>query len=104
MRTGIVAAAILLSVGHAGTALADCSLKDPPPLPDGASASEPEMMAAQQAIKSYLQETQEFLACLEGQSRGRLSNEGIRRYNEAIERMEKLAASFNRELRTFKSR
>lgn len=88
----------------AGAAQAECVLKDPPVLPNGATAQEAEMIAAQQAVKAYVAETQEFLSCLEFEGRGRSGGDWTRRYNDASTRMERLAAEFNKQLRAFKSK
>ncbi|WP_119677303.1 hypothetical protein [Indioceanicola profundi] len=101
LRTALLAAALFIAPA---TAMAECTLSSAPQIPDGASATDAEMVAAQQAVKSYLTETQEFLGCLEAESRGRTTSDFTKRYNEASERMEKLAADFNKQLRAFKSR
>lgn len=88
----------------AGIAHAECTLKDAPVLPDGASATEPQMIAAQQSVKAYVSETQEYLACLEFEGKGRAGGDWTKKYNEASTRMEKLAADFNKQLRAFKSK
>ncbi len=88
----------------AGVAHAECTLKDPPVLPDGAAATEPQMIAAQQSVKAYVAETQEYLACLEFEGKGRAGGDWTKKYNEASTRMEKLAADFNKQLRAFKSK
>lgn len=104
MKKFAFALTLTFGLAIAGSAAADCTLKDAPPVPDGKSAAEAEMAAAQQAIKSYVAETQEFLQCLEFESKGRMSGDVTRRYNDASERMEKLAADFNKQLKAFKAK
>ncbi|ACJ00922.1 hypothetical protein [Rhodospirillum centenum] len=104
MKKTLATTAMLLTLGFAGTAAADCTVGDPPTVPDGTSATEAEMVSAQQAIKAYVAETQEFLQCIEFESKGRPTGDATRRYNEASERMEKLASNFNKQLKVFKSR
>ena len=99
--TAIFAVAML---GFAGAAHAECTLKDAPVLPDGASAAEAQMVAAQQSVKAYVAETQEYLACLEFEGKGRAGGDWTKKYNDASTRMEKLAADFNKQLRAFKSK
>ena len=101
LRAALIAAALITVPG---VAAADCTLGAAPQLPDGATATEAEMVAAQGAVKAYLAETQEFLACLEGSSRGRGTEDVTSRYNAATKTMEKLAADFNAQLRAFKTR
>lgn len=94
----------LLAMGFASVAHAECTLKDAPTLPDGASAAEADMIAAQQAVKAYVAETQEYLSCLEFEGKGRSGGDWTKKYNDASTRMEKLAADFNKQLRAFKSK
>ncbi|WP_029012095.1 hypothetical protein [Niveispirillum irakense] len=94
----IVSAALLtLSAGSAFAA--ECEQGTPPTLPDGATASEAEMGAAQKAVKAYITVTQEFQACLEAS--GKVDPAA---YNKSTELMEKLASDYNKQLKTFKSR
>jgi len=104
MKKLIALAVLGWSLGFSGAAFADCTLTDPPAVPDGKTASEADMVAAQQAVKSYVAVTQEYLACLEFESKGRSGGDWTRKYNQAAEQMEKLATQFNRELKAFKSR
>lgn len=85
-------------------ALADCSIGDAPGVPDGATAPAPVMTKAQDAVKAYITETQEFLSCLEAQAKGNFTPELTARYNEATERMSGLAMQLNAQMRSFKSR
>ncbi|WP_114394727.1 hypothetical protein [Oleisolibacter albus] len=104
MKTLTTLAIALSIIAFAGTAQAECTLKDPPAVPDGKTAAEADMVAAQQAIKSFVAETQEYLQCLEYEGKGRTGGDWTRRYNEASERMEKLASDFNKQLKAFKSK
>lgn len=101
LRTALIAAALTFLPA---SALAECTLGNAPVIPNGATATEAEMLAGQQAIKAYVTETQEFLACLEGETRGRLSGDAGKKYEEASARMTKLASEFNSQLKAFKSR
>lgn len=102
---GLIAPAVLaISIGFAASAHANCTLSEAPVVPDGKTASEADMVAAQQAIRSFVAETQEYLACVQNEGRGRSGGDWTRRYNEASSQMEKLATEFNRQLRAFKSR
>lgn len=104
MKRLIAAAVLALSVGFATGAQANCTLSEAPQVPDGKTASEAEMVAAQQAIRVFVTETQEYLACLQNEGRGRSGGDWTRRYNEASSQMEKLANEFNKQLRAFRSR
>lgn len=104
MKKVVTALFAVAMLGFAGAAHAECTLKDAPVLPDGASAAEAQMVAAQQAVKAYVAETQEYLSCLEFEGKGRAGGDWTKKYNDASTRMEKLAADFNKQLRAFKSK
>ncbi|MBP7340370.1 hypothetical protein [Niveispirillum sp.] len=104
MKKIVAAVFAVAALGFAGAAHAECTLKDAPNLPDGATAVEADMVAAQQSVKAYVAETQEYLACLEFEGKGRAGGDWTKRYNDASTRMEKLAAEFNKQLRAFKSK
>lgn len=98
--------ALLLTVtflANVPAAMAACDIGDPPGLPDGGSASEADMAVAAKSVKAYIVATEEYQACLtaEGKVRGRVDAES---YNKSTERMEKLAADFNKRLKAFKSK
>lgn len=104
MKKVVTALFAVAMLGFAGAAHAECTLKDAPVLPDGATAAEAQMVAAQQAVKAYVAETQEYLSCLEFEGKGRAGGDWTKKYNDASTRMEKLAADFNKQLRAFKSK
>jgi hypothetical protein len=103
-KSGSIAALVFSSlILFNAPAWASCDIADPPALPDGASASAAEMAEAAKMVKAYIAATDEYQACLtaEGKVRGRLDADS---YNKSTERMEKLAADFNKRLKAFKSR
>lgn len=85
-----------------GIAHAACEQGDPPALPDGATASEAQMADAVKAVKAYIAATEEYQACLTAE--GKRGKMDVESYNKSTERMEKLAANFNKQLKAFKSR
>lgn len=85
-----------------GAAQAACEQGDPPVLPDGASASEAQMADAVKSVKAYIAATEEYQACLTAE--GKRGKMDVESYNKSTERMEKLAANFNKQLKAFKSR
>lgn len=99
-RFVLLAASLLLPV----PAFAACAIGTAPAVPDGATAPAAEMGKAQEAVKAYIVETQEFLSCLEAEAKGNFTPEITARYNEATNRMSSLAMQFNTQLRSFKSR
>ncbi|MFV3073786.1 hypothetical protein [Niveispirillum fermenti] len=83
-------------------AFAACEQGEPPSLPDGSTATEAEMGQAVQQVKAYIAATEEYQACLTAE--GRRGKMDIDSYNKSTERMERLAAAFNRQLKAYKSR
>lgn len=104
MKKMVATTLTVAALGMASMAHAECTLKDAPVLPEGATAEQGDMVAAQQAVKAYVAETQEYLSCLEFEGKGRAGGDWTKKYNDASTRMEKLAAEFNKQLRAFKSK
>lgn len=72
-------------------------------IPDGKTASEAEMAAAQQAVKDFVSRGEAYIACLEDD--GSLTSVARdRRRGTTIDEMQAVAANFNRELRHFRKR
>ena len=97
----LVASAITLP------AFADCALPTAPAkVPDGASAKEPEMVAAMQTLKQYDTDVNTYVKCLEFEAKqNRLSREEqARRHNAAMDSLTQTAAKFNEQVRVFKSK
>lgn len=67
-------------------------------MPDGKTASETEMIAAQQQVNAFVKAGESYIACIEG------SASAMKERNDTIDEMEKAAALFNRQLRYFKRR
>jgi hypothetical protein len=70
-------------------------------IPDGKSADEAAMVAAQQAVKSYVAAGESFISCLEQDSSVN-SGHLARLRNSTIDDMEQIAAKFNRQLRQYR--
>jgi hypothetical protein len=88
-------------------AYADCVLPEAPSkIPDGTSASQPEMIAAMQTLKAYNGDVQVYLKCLEFETKqNRMSSdEQAKKHNAAVSQLEKVAAKFNEQVRVFKSK
>ena len=80
-------------------ALAACVEPTPPgDPPSGATATRQEMLAAQTAIKGYDAAVGAFAECIK--TNGGLSSKA----DDAVRSVERIAARFNAELRTFKQR
>lgn len=96
-----IAIALLLCTS---TSKAECVINEPPAIPDGATATEEQMVAAQKVVKDYLALTQDYLACLEFEGKGKPNGPWTALYNQQTEKMERLASDFNKQLKAFKSK
>ena len=98
----------------AATAQAECAFpKAPASIPDGKTASEPEMVAAMQAFKAYNEEVTAFGACLEEETKSKaagtaqlmqLKTMQTKKHNAAIDELQAKAKLFNEQVRVFKAR
>jgi hypothetical protein len=102
----IAGASALVSI-QAGAA---CAYPDEPQIPDGATATEQQMVGGQQVVKAYMAEMEGYLTCLdkEAAALGDAETEEQRalhtsRHNAAVDQMEKVANSFNEQIRAFKT-
>ena len=108
-----IGAAFALAFGVA-TAQAECAFpKAPATIPDGKTASEPEMVAAMQAFKAYNEEVNAFGACLEEETKSKaagtaqlmqLKTMQTKKHNAAIDELQAKAKLFNEQVRVFKAR
>lgn len=105
LQTGTVAlAGALVAAG----ALA-CEMPSMVDVPDGATATEEQMVQARQAVTDYVASMDEYLACVDQE----MAAEGddapeeykalmTQRYNAAISEIETVAAAFNEQLRAYR--
>lgn len=108
-----IGAAFVLAFGVA-TAQAECAFpKAPASIPDGKTASEPEMVAAMQAFKAYNDSVNAFGACLEEETKSKaagtaqlmqLKTMQTKKHNAAIDELQAKAKLFNEQVRVFKAR
>lgn len=97
MKAFAVIGLIALFAPQSGSA--ECAeVESAPVVPDGASASREDMLAANKAIKAYNAAVQAYVECL------RASGGSIVRENRIVDELTKVAGKFNDELRTFKKR
>lgn len=106
LTSGLLAA---IASGY-GFAAAACEPPSPVPMPDGATATRDQMLAAQAQVRAYQAAMNELLACLASE----LDGEGeqapeefkslmVSRHNAAVAEMEGVAAAFNDQLRAFRA-
>ena len=98
---GVVALLILAAVGslYATTGLADSchGPSAPSTFPDPSTATEQDILAAQQSVKQYLTEMESVLKCVD-------SAHNDNAHNAAIDDMQKTATKFNTVLRAYRSK
>jgi len=107
MNRGRTLCFALLASGFALPALADCALPAAPTkVPDGATSTEADMVAAMQTLKRYDNDVNTYVKCLEFEAKqNRLSREEqARRHNQAMDSLTATAAKFNEQVRVFKSK
>ena len=88
-------------------AYADCVLPPPPSrVPDGATASQQEMATAMQTLRDYNGDVDTYNKCLDFEAKqNHLSaTDVMRMHNTAVETLQKVAAKFNEQVRTFKAK
>ncbi|HEX4974092.1 MAG TPA: hypothetical protein VFV69_23835 [Steroidobacteraceae bacterium] len=103
-----------------GAANADCAYpKEPSNTPDGATATQEQMVEGMKAVKEYNAQVTAYLSCLETEMNARVEAAGpdapaeqieqikaihTKRHNAAVEALEQNAARFNEQVKTFKAR
>jgi outer membrane murein-binding lipoprotein Lpp len=104
----------------AGAANAECTYpKEPANTPDGATATQDQMVDGMTAVKEYNGAVTAYLSCLEQEMATRIEAAGpdapaeqieqikaihTKRHNAAVEALEQHAARFNEQVKAFKSR
>jgi hypothetical protein len=100
---------LALAFAYAGSlpAHADCVLPPAPSkIPDGSTASQQEMLTAMQTLKEYNGDVDTYTKCLDFEAKqNHLSHtDEERMHNTAVETLQKVAAKFNEQVRTFKAK
>jgi hypothetical protein len=93
----------------ASLAIGTCKPPMAPEVPDGASASTDQMVAAQTRMKAFVADGQAYLKCIDAiaDDRDRTTidrNAAIGEHNRMVGELERSAADFNDQLRAFKTR
>ncbi len=99
--------AVALACAVSLPAHADCVLPPAPSkIPDGNTASQQEMVSAMQTLKEYNGDVDTYTKCLEFEAKqNHLSHtDEERMHNTAVETLQKIAAKFNEQVRTFKAK
>ena len=104
----------------ATAANAECTYpKEPSNMPDGATATQDQMVEGMKAVKEYNSSVTVYLSCLEEEMNARVEAAGpdapaeqieqikaihTKRHNAAVEALEQQAARFNEQVKVFKAR
>jgi hypothetical protein len=115
-----IVSGLTLGLLMAVAAQAECSYpKEPSNLPDGATATQEQMVEGMKAVKEYNNQVTAYLSCLEQEMNARVEAAGpdapaeqleqiraihTKRHNAAVDALEQTAARFNEQVKTFKSR
>lgn len=107
-----------LAFNSAGALAGDCVAPEAPGVPDGAAATMDQMLAGQQAVKTFVAANLEYMNCLdpmiesaaEAAKADGASDEAIAavkelegQYNAAVTQEEEVAGAFNTAIRAYKA-
>ena len=111
---------LALTLFMAAAANAECTYpKEPANTPDGATATQEQMVEGMKSVKEYNGAVTAYLSCLEQEMATRVEAAGpdapaeqieqikaihTKRHNAAVEALEQHAARFNEQVKAFKSR
>lgn len=120
MKIQLMAGLLLAGLLSAGFANAECVYpRAPSSMPDGATATEQDMIEGMKAVKDYNSQVTGYLNCLDMEMQARIDAAGAdapadqitqikaiqtKRHNAAVEELEAHAARFNEQVKAYKSR
>lgn len=119
-RTKLAYAAVFAAMGFAATVHADCVYpKAPASVPNGATATEQEMVDAMQKLKEYNQSVTAYLDCLDLETSTRIAEAGpdatadqvkqirameAKKHNAAVDELQSHADEFNKQVHLYKAK
>lgn len=120
MKIQVWSGLLLAGVLSASLANAECLYpKAPESIPDGATATEQEMLDGMKAVKEYNNQVTGYLNCLDMEMQSRIQAAGAdapanqveqikaiqaKRHNAAVEELEAHATRFNEQVKAYKAR
>jgi len=120
MKIQILSSLLLMGLLSTGFAQAECLYpKAPSSIPDGATATEQEMIDGMKAVKEYNNQVTAYLSCLDMEMQARIDAAGAdapedqvaqikaitaKRHNAAVEELEGHANRFNEQVKAYKAR
>jgi len=91
-------------------AAAACETPSMVTIPDGKTATEPQMLAAQAEVKAYVAAMNEYVACIDEEMEAKGENAPeqykalmVTRHNAAVTEIETVAAAFNDQIKAFRA-
>jgi hypothetical protein len=116
----LASSVLIIAALAAAPAYATCSYpKAPTNIPDGATATLEQMVAAQKAVKAYNDEIKAYTDCLKLEHEATVSKEGdkltkeqkdemekmqVQKNNAAVDEAEQVTARFNEQVKAFKTK
>lgn len=104
---------ILLAVLSLAAVNARAACEYPPEvkIPDGATATQEQMAAAQATVKKYMTDMEAYMSCLDAEAAAIPADQQtpeqkslvVKRHNAAVDAMESVAAAFNAQVKAFKA-
>jgi hypothetical protein len=89
---------------------AACEIPTVAAVPNGATATEEEMLAAQATVKAYIAGVEAYIACINEEltaagedAPAEFKSLMVTRHNSAVTEIESVAAAFNRELQAYRA-
>lgn len=105
--TSLVLTTIVSGYGFAAAA---CEPPSPVTMPDGATSTREQMLAAQAQVRAYQDAMNKFVACIDSEAEAQgeqapaeFKSLMVERHNAAVTEMEAVAAAFNEQLRAFRA-
>lgn len=117
MKASLISLLGALSLACSVSAYAECAYpKAPDAIPDGKTASEPEMVAAMSAFKQYNADVDKYLSCLDEETVEKSKEAGgasaimqikamqSKKRSSATDERQAKIEEFNKQVRTFKAK
>ena len=118
IKQAFLTGSLILCLTMATSASAECSYPSRVDIPDGATSDKDAMLEGQKAVKQYVADMEAYLECIVNeeqnakaqmddldpeteQQRDDMLN---KKYNAAVEEMEKVAAEFNAEVQAYRAK
>ncbi len=106
-RTQLLIAAVAVIVGS--PVFAACDIPGAVEIPDGATATNEDMLTGQTRVKAYMAQMEEYLECLDYEEASIPEKQTpeakqlhTQLHNSAVDQMESVAAMFNEQIRAYK--